>query len=659
MKYWFFDGSDVVGPFQPQELMRRAGFSASASLVCPEDFSEDEDSWRPASSFADFQPQAASGSVPPPAVSAAAAPEVVSSAEESALFDKEMDTFLKNPSILAGTAEPSPEGPGLEIPKKPAKPGPIEDYFNNINGEDLGDILGIPDPNENSDMNLPRGLDERFEQTAPPTDKAIDLVEGASEEEEASFAEESSAPVAAAPATAGGAEDISAPVKTAEPKVSDKQRPSLSAASEEKALPAQPEVSVSRHQTEKVCSVAASVPISAAAEEDPLLVLPGEKEVVSPEAEQTAPAVETPPEEPEPIPQETKPVPEETAGPEPLPEEESTCTLPLICEGEAPSSLLPSMPEEDFAAPPLPEQTEEPAATAAPPAASVSVPENGGATEVPAEDIPLQEAEELVPSAAREMAGPNEDPAVPEASEEVPAGPKDPKEETVRNILRGTLTLSDETEELKEPLKTVPVEPEVNQIKPKLNQTPEIEQFLDTQRKHIRRVQNKKAGMMFWVLAGLLAAGVIFSILRFFSAPETAPQPSAEASAPASVPVVLPPSAPVRSALEPRPAPVIPVAPPAKPSASDKALAVVQNYQLPGSKGTVASYFDRIYQNRFDQGYTGTWSAEPLHKNIYIVKYRLSKTRMEPVVYVFQADVAQGKLTGALNNAALDLVGKI
>ena len=32
---------------------------------------------------------------------------------------------------------------------------------------------------------------------------------------------------------------------------------------------------------------------------------------------------------------------------------------------------------------------------------------------------------------------------------------------------------------------------------------------------------------------------------------------------------------------------------------------------------------------------------------------------MEPIVYVFQADVSKGTLTGALNNVALDLLGKI
>ena len=85
----------------------------------------------------------------------------------------------------------------------------------------------------------------------------------------------------------------------------------------------------------------------------------------------------------------------------------------------------------------------------------------------------------------------------------------------------------------------------------------------------------------------------------------------------------------------------------------------MQNYQLPGNKGTVAAYLSRLYRSQLSQGYSASWSVEPLHKSTYIVKYRLTKTRMEPVVYIFQADVAAGKLTGALNNITLDLVGKI
>ena len=107
---------------------------------------------------------------------------------------------------------------------------------------------------------------------------------------------------------------------------------------------------------------------------------------------------------------------------------------------------------------------------------------------------------------------------------------------------------------------------------------------------------------------------------------------------------------------------VIPVPPPpANTTAAqqEKALAVVKNYTLSGNRGTVENYFNRIYAAQLKQGYHAQWSAEPLHKNTYIVKYRLTKTRTEPIIYVFQADATTGKLTGALNNITLDLVGKI
>ena len=85
----------------------------------------------------------------------------------------------------------------------------------------------------------------------------------------------------------------------------------------------------------------------------------------------------------------------------------------------------------------------------------------------------------------------------------------------------------------------------------------------------------------------------------------------------------------------------------------------MQNYPLSGNRGKLAAYLTHIYQSQLAQGYTGTWEAEALHKNTYLVKYRLTKTRKEPIIYVFQADVVANKLTGALNNISLDLVGKI
>ena len=56
MRYWLFDGEDVIGPFTPQEITARAGFSDSI-LVCPETKSEDENAWQIAANFEDFTPQ--------------------------------------------------------------------------------------------------------------------------------------------------------------------------------------------------------------------------------------------------------------------------------------------------------------------------------------------------------------------------------------------------------------------------------------------------------------------------------------------------------------------------------------------------------------------------------------------------------------------------
>lgn len=656
MKYWFFDGNDVIGPFTPQELAARADFSVASSLVCPENFSEDGDSWKTAASFADFGPDAlSSGSV----VSGGSAPEPEVSSEEAALFDKEMDTFLKNPAILAGTA--APEGPALEIPKKPAKPGPIEDYFNNINGEDLGDILGIPDPSENSDMNLPRVVDGQFENTTPPTDKEIDFVEDDPEEDE-SVGEPEQPQEKTTPAIqhAGFVRTDKQPLPEIKPvKREDLVRsvpissveedlcvvlPGKPAAEEAPAdTPAEPEQT--QPQEEKPTAVQSAHPeekepaqIAAVPQESPTAVSGGEP--ASPEEPpKTKPSAQEVQDEPQPV-----------CGPSLLEEEKlSTCTLPLIGEREnvvslpvVPEDVAPFVPPEPVAADFASQENDIPAEQ-----------RNSSAEEKPS--VPEQESpaepEELVPAEA--VAAPSAD----EAEE------GDPKTQTVRDILRGELSLPSGPEELKEPLKTVPVETSFNQVKTKLNQTPEIEQFLTTQRHIIRHSLPRKANVMLWVLAALLALGVIFISLRYLGRPVSGPEPAVrEAKKTVSVPreSAVPASTVAASVpAEPRSALETPAPPPSPVTAADKALAAVQNHQLPGGKGTIASYFDRIYKTQMNQGYTGAWSAEALHKNTYIVKYRLSKTRVEPIVYVFQADVARGKLTGALNNVALDLVGKI
>ncbi len=91
----------------------------------------------------------------------------------------------------------------------------------------------------------------------------------------------------------------------------------------------------------------------------------------------------------------------------------------------------------------------------------------------------------------------------------------------------------------------------------------------------------------------------------------------------------------------------------------EQAKEIVQSYTLDQNRGSVADYLAKRYAKELANGYAGVWAAEPLHRDVYVVKYRLAKARKEPIVYVFQADTAKKKLTGALNNITLDLVGKI
>lgn len=201
------------------------------------------------------------------------------------------------------------------------------------------------------------------------------------------------------------------------------------------------------------------------------------------------------------------------------------------------------------------------------------------------------------------------------------------------------------------------VESTVSQVKARLVPTPEIEEFLTDQRLAILPERKRPAKWVLAFLIVLLVPGVIGLLMQAgcFSSKkivETAPAvlPVLEEEDVADELTQIPMDVPA--------AELDPVEEEAEPGA-EKALTAVQNYTLPAEKGTIASYFAKLYKERLEQGYTASWSAEPLHNSTYIVKYRIAKTRAEPVVYVFQADVAKNQLTGALNNAALDLVGKI
>ena len=649
MKYWFFDGNDVVGPFEPKELLARPGFAAT-SLVCPENYSEDQDSWKMAGAFEEFHFSAAElPSIPPPAADLA-----------PGSFDEEMNTLLKARSPLGDLGESPSETPSLELPKKPAKPGPIEDYFNNIKGEDLGDILGIPDPNENSDMNLARALQKQFNKTTPPPDKEFQPIENDPFDEFTS--------------DAAAEEDWDRQENTDEPKTeAAKKSAQQESAPEKAAAPSVPMQPAKSAQTETATTTPKeelppqSVKISQPGEEELVLTIHGKTPLPAPNKPQdSAPKKEED---------------DEAAAP-------STFQLPVLGQPETELPPLPDQPPAFESQPPAAES--EPAPITAgkeEPAPQVPPPTSAAASEkMPAQDQPINEVQAAAPTAAEPVQLPSENktpdlsqPPLSAAStsapeptlqpeELVPAAPKnETAENTVQHILEGKLAV-EPAPEIQEPIKNVPVEPQISQFRPRLKQTPEIKEFLNqTRSERIEREQShKKAMAALSVAVALLAVGAVVYINQTILAPQRQYQQTnaAEAETIAANSVAVQeavPAAPPAEEYEPEELlPDIPVPPPPiQPPLEEKALEIVQNYLLPNNRGTVKDYLERLYQPQKAQGYTDGWSAEPLHKSTYIVKYRLTKTRMEPIVYIFQADTETGKLTGALNNITLDLVGKI
>ena len=208
---------------------------------------------------------------------------------------------------------------------------------------------------------------------------------------------------------------------------------------------------------------------------------------------------------------------------------------------------------------------------------------------------------------------------------------------------------------------------QTSQVRPRLESTPEIEEFLTDQR--TRSTPNRRrARKLLWLLAVLFVIGLIWLVLYSrmqLAAVKQSIMHRSALSVREEQPVALPSPATeeIAEVLEPAPAPApapaVTPAPAVALTPSDKALSAVQNYYLPEKQETILSYFDKLYQENLSQGYTASWAVEPLHKDTYIVKYRISKARQEPIMYVFQANAQKGQLTGALNNIALDLVGKL
>ena len=769
MKYWLFERGDVVGPFPAEELTGREGFGPQ-SLVCPEDRGDDDTFWKEAQFYEDFAPAASPAPAEPDEKQVSAVPEPAQPAEKKDVFDEELDSLLSENNPLA-EAEPSAGETAEKVhfpPHEPAKSGPIEDYFNNIQGGDLGNILGIPDPNENSDMNLARALEKQFKQTEPPqqAQTPVQIESGPFDEFTAKEDLDDLTPgdglAAVAPLNDNGAPVVLAekPLpaeekpkfrlrKKQEPKPGENKtalraetqpaqekpaagehlqpaqaEPTPAAVPDEKQTPAvqkpagqipadkksapekasaeepQPQAQKEETLTEEKQPAETQAPAEKAEEISPAGAADGETVLPEETQPQTQGAV-SPAEQAEPAPalqtettgavdsaplqaaQEVQPEP----APQAEPETEEMDSIPLSVSREPlalsvknPDGLKEAPAEETPAPANGPAETAEPEEQTRFPqekpildiqetaedqtSQTVQAPEGDApqATQTPEETQP-QEPEKESPQAAQVPAG-----------EQTPApAAQDPVEE----IMSGAVEVNT-APEVPEPIKQVApvVEPQVNRVKPKLKKTPEIEQFLTEKILPADEPPARRNKGVLWagvlLVLLLLAGGFLLLLKPAATKPETAPAAQPLTQSGGAVEELMPdaavqpevptaqealslpgaPSAKAKSA-----APAAPAAPELNPV--DTARQIVQNYNLPNFNGKVSDYFDRIYKDKLAQGYSATWSAERLHNNVYIVKYRLSKTRSEPVVYIFQVDVARNKLTGALNNITLDLVGKI
>jgi len=601
-KYCLFEGGDVVGPFSAQELLKRAGFG-SHSLVCPDEYSDEEAYWKEASAYEEFgfAPQEVSPEAKTEAAAAAQSeqflkemdsvmselssfhvgekkpvlmdnnktvtePEDPSSTEKeekkqeeiplpqetdkkeektqtltktggktttektsrkiSALLLQASEEMKKNPEPVAqkhveAAVKPAPTSQMPVLPQQPeeetpqeqtvpqaepelpaesvvrtiSKVNPLEEYFNTMRSGDLGNILGIPDPKENSDMSLARALQNQFEKTEP---------------------------------------DIKSSTETEDP--FDEFAP--------KAVPEEIDEN-----------------------------LFSEKTLVESDQETHARLMGS------------------------LPDLQKAA--PLKVAGQGPSKL-----EEPVTQPP--------------------------------EIDPEQDPENTEPPTLQEV-------IVPEQED-------DPNDRTVKTILEGTLRVDTQRREIPEPIKDVPAEEAKEPIPA---QAPAVsdgeEDFL--QDRVVKQKSEGKWKFVFMIFGALLLLlGVLLNWLGGGDSEQTSSQNAAvqEEQQPATL----------KSSVSARDVIAAMQAQETK-DPVELAKELVQQYPLGNGQGTIENYLQQRYQKELQSGYAAFWSAEPLHKDVYVVKYRLAKTRKEPIVYIFQVDTAKKKLTGALNNITLDLVGKI
>ncbi len=594
-KYCLFEGGDVVGPFSAQELLKRAGFGPH-SLICPDEYSDEEAYWKEANTYEEF------GFAP--AEAAKVEKTETLNPQQSAQFLKEMDTVMDElSSFYVGEKEPVKAQESIKLPsqqetKEEVPPLKISDEAQQTSASEPS----ITIPRTTPSARTGRKISALLLQASEEMKKKEDAVEQP--------------------------KPASKPADTSQMPVLPEQKPE----SEQEKVPTQP-LQQPEISTESVARTISKVnPLEEyfntmrSGDLGNILGIPDPKEnsdmslarAIQNQFEKTEPNVASSVGQEDPF---------DEFAPKSAPEEldESLFSEKTLVETdqETQARLMRSLPDLQKAAP-------------------LKVAGQGPSKlEEPIEPRPKLEIE------------PEKDPeeTEPPTLQEVIVAEQedDPDDRTVKTILEGTLRVDTQRREIPEPIKDVPAD---EAKAPAADQAPAMsdddEDFLQD-----RVVKQQPEGKWKFILmilgAFFLLAGIVLNLLGEEESPvepaatqtaQPAPQPTEKSTVSAKEVIAAMQAQQAKDPVE-------------------LAKEIVQKHSLGSGRGTIENYLQQRYQKELQNGYAALWSAEPLHKDVYVVKYRLAKTRKEPIVYIFQVNTTQKKLTGALNNITLDLVGKI
>lgn len=178
----------------------------------------------------------------------------------------------------------------------------------------------------------------------------------------------------------------------------------------------------------------------------------------------------------------------------------------------------------------------------------------------------------------------------------------------------------------------------------------------------------RSAFLVILVVFGSMAAGGLgyffmgegvsfseFSMLSLGGKKKPASMDSQLEAKPEPQPAVEPAPAPEvqqQPASQPQPAPV------EKPANENikKALDIVKGYKLSGGRGNIATWFANSFLSSASGGANEEWTATPLHGDMLVVQYRLLRPRQEPLIYQFEVDAAKGDIVRGINNNAIELL---